>query len=137
LLNPNSDHESSIDKNASLRALKTINPLKPYLPLSKADAGKPELAHVVYDTPKNSAPWGWKVSTYLGTKSIGAGAMVVAALLLALNGWGSALSSSSNALLGVGAPLIGGLFVAITLVLLIADLKRPDRALYLVLKSNP
>jgi formate-dependent nitrite reductase membrane component NrfD len=63
--------------------------------------------------------------------------MTVAALLLALNGWGSALGPGLNALLGIGAPVIGGLFVAITLVLLVADLKRPDRALYLVLKSNP
>jgi formate-dependent nitrite reductase membrane component NrfD len=61
----------------------------------------------------------------------------VAALLLALHGGGSALGSTSNALLGIGAPLIGGLFVAITLALLIADLKRPERALYLVLKANP
>ncbi len=42
-----------------------------------------------------------------------------------------------NALLGVGAPVIGGFFVALTLVLLIADLKRPDRAMYIMLKSNP
>jgi formate-dependent nitrite reductase membrane component NrfD len=63
--------------------------------------------------------------------------MIVSALLLALNGWGSALGSILNALLGIGAPVIGGFFVAITLALLIADLKRPDRALYLVLKSNP
>jgi Fe-S-cluster-containing dehydrogenase component/formate-dependent nitrite reductase membrane component NrfD len=137
LLKPNSDHESPIDKNTSLRALKTINPLKPYSPLSKADAGKPELAHVVYDTPKNSAPWGWKVSTYLGTKSIGAGTMIVAALALALYGLNGAISGTMDALLGIGAPVIGGFFIAFTLVLLIADLKRPDRALFLVTKANP
>ncbi len=94
-------------------------------------------ARVAYDTPKNRAPWGWKVSTYLGTKSIGAGVMIVAAIVLALHGWSSALGSTLNALLGIGAPVIGGLFIAITLILLTADLKRPDRALYLVLKANP
>lgn len=92
---------------------------------------------MVYDTPKNSAPWGWKVWTYLGTKSIGAGVMIVAAIMLALHGWGSALGPTLNGIVGIGAPVVGGLFIAITLVLLTADLKRPDRALYLVLKANP
>ena len=40
-------------------------------------------------------------------------------------------------LLGIGAPVIGGFFIALTLVLLVADLKRPDRALFLVFKPNP
>src|SRR5205814_1369179 len=92
---------------------------------------------VVYDTPKNTAPWGWKVSAYLATKSLGAGVMIVAALALALYGLQGTLSSSMNALLGIGAPVMGGLFIAITLVLLIADLKRPDRALFLVTRPNP
>ena len=137
LLKPSSDHESPIDKNTSLRSLKTINPLKPYSPLSKVDDGKPELARVVYDTPKNSAPWGWKVSTYLGTKSLGAGTMLVAALALALFGLNGVTGGTMNALLGTGAPVIGGFFIALTLVLLIADLKRPERALFLVTKANP
>src|SRR5437588_2826509 len=63
--------------------------------------------------------------------------MIVAALALALNGLQGTLSSTMNALLGIGAPVIGGLLIAITLVLLIADLKRPDRALFLVTKPNP
>src|SRR5437588_8923379 len=63
--------------------------------------------------------------------------MIVAALALALNGLQGTLSSTMNALLGIGAPVIGGLLIAITLVLLIADLKRPDRALFLVFKPNP
>lgn len=110
----------------------TINPLKPYQPV-----GDPAKAHIVYDTPKNSAPWGWMVSTYLGTKSIGAGAMIVAALVLALYGLHGGLSGSTNALLGIAAPIIGGLFIAVTLVLLVADLKRPERAIFLITKANP
>jgi Fe-S-cluster-containing dehydrogenase component/formate-dependent nitrite reductase membrane component NrfD len=141
LLKPHHEDESSIDMGKSLRpSHDSALPAQPrtyngYTPSQAASSRTG--ARVVYDTPKDRAPWGWKVSTYLGTKSIGAGAMVVAALLLALNGWGRALSSTLNALLGIGAPVIGGLFVAITLALLTADLKRPDRALYLVLKSNP
>lgn len=110
----------------------TMNALKPYQP-----AGNPTQAHIVYDTPKNKAPWGWMVSAYLGTKSIGAGAMIVAALALALYSLHGSIGGSMNALLGIGAPIIGGLFIAITLVLLVADLKRPERALFLLTKPNP
>src|SRR5260370_6958790 len=63
--------------------------------------------------------------------------MMVAALALALYGLSGTLSSTMNALLGVGAPIIGGFFTALTLVILIADLKRPDRALFLVTRPNP
>ena len=135
LLKPGHDDESEIDRSKSLRVLKTFNPLKPYSP-PEPQRRTPDEAHIVYDTPKNSAPWGWKVSAYLGTKSIGAGAMIVAALALAFYGLSGTLSSSMNALLGIGAPVIGGFFIALTLVLLIADLKRPDRALFLVTKAN-
>jgi Fe-S-cluster-containing dehydrogenase component/formate-dependent nitrite reductase membrane component NrfD len=146
LLKPHREDESAIDPARTLRTSGSHHNRMP-VPQNALRAYQPQApdtnlrfsreARIVYDTPKNRAPWGWKVSTYLGTKSIGAGVMIVAALLLALNGWGRALGSTLNALLGVGAPVIGGLFVAITLALLIADLKRPDRALYLVLKSNP
>jgi formate-dependent nitrite reductase membrane component NrfD len=77
------------------------------------------------------------VSTYLGTKSIGAGTMIVAALAMALYGSQSSSQSEIHALLGPGVPVIGGLFIAITLALLVADLKRPERALFLITKANP
>jgi Fe-S-cluster-containing dehydrogenase component/formate-dependent nitrite reductase membrane component NrfD len=136
LLKPDHDDESEIDRSKSLRALKTMNHLKPYSS-PEPQRRVPTEAHLVYDTPKNRAPWGWKVSAYLGTKSIGTGAMIVAALALAFYGLSSTLSSAMNALLGIGAPIIGGFFIALTLVLLIADLKRPGRALFLVIKPNP
>ncbi len=136
LLKPNHDDEGEIDSSKSLRALNTINPLKPYVP-SEPQRRTPAEARIVYDTPKNNAPWGWKVSAYLGTKSIGTGVMIVAALALALYGLSGTLSSSLNSLIGIGAPVIGGFFIALTLVLLIADLKRPDRALFLVTRANP
>ena len=90
---------------------------------------------MVYDIPKNKQPWGWMVSAYLGTKSIGAGAMLVAALALVLSG--GSLTPALHALMGISAPIIGGLFIAITLVLLVADLKRPERFLFLLTKANP
>jgi len=135
MLKPDQDGQSAIDKNTSLRALKTINPLKPYSP-PELQRRTPGEAHLVYDTPKNNAPWGWKVSAYLGTKSIGTGTIIVAALALALYGLSGTLKGSMHALLATGAPVTGGFFTALTLLLLIADLKRPDRALFLVTRPN-
>jgi Fe-S-cluster-containing dehydrogenase component/formate-dependent nitrite reductase membrane component NrfD len=136
ILKPQHGDESAFDGRKSLRTPKTINSLKPYQPLAPEQRVHNE-AHVVYDAPKNSAPWGWRVSTYLGTKSIGAGVMIVAALALAFYGLSTPISGTMNALLGIAAPVIGGLFIAITLVLLVVDLKRPDRALFLITKANP
>ncbi|HCJ32699.1 MAG TPA: hypothetical protein DHV65_00135 [Ktedonobacter sp.] len=73
LLKPHYEDESAIDMGKSLRPLQTINSLKPYRPVEAVRREAAD-AHVVYDTPKNTAPWGWKVSAYLATKSLGAGA---------------------------------------------------------------
>ena len=145
LLKPHYEDERAIDSARSLRAPATLNPLKPYAPALPQDG-----AQVVYDTPKNGAPWGWRVTTYLGTKAIGAGVMLVAALALLLSGGligaslppglfslNSLAGSVLNVLAGIAAPIIGGFFIALTLLLLVADLKRPERALYLVTKANP
>ncbi|HZS78699.1 MAG TPA: 4Fe-4S dicluster domain-containing protein [Ktedonobacteraceae bacterium] len=131
LLKPHHENESAIDPGASLRQT------MPDASSHAASLPAMNEARVVYDTPKNRAPWGEKVSAYLGTKSIGAGIMIVAAFALALFGLSSPLSANLNNIIGIAAPVVGGLFIALTLVLLIADLKRPDRALYLILKSNP
>ncbi|MGI8971552.1 MAG: 4Fe-4S dicluster domain-containing protein [Dehalococcoidia bacterium] len=75
-------------------------------------------AVTVYDVA-HPKPWGWKVSGYLWTKSIGAGALAVAGPLLVLGqGTGS---------LRIGAGLLAAIFTALTAGLLIWDLKRPDR----------
>ncbi len=136
VLKPGHENESEIDMGKSLRSPNIINPLKAYEP-AEAVQRTPGAAHLVYDTPKNSAPWGWKVSTYLGTKSLGAGVMIVAALALALYALSGTIGGTMNALFGLAAPVIGGFFIAVTLLLLIVDLKRPDRALFLVTKANP
>ncbi len=135
MLKPHYEDERSIDGSRSLRAPATLRSLKPSVPSAppESDQRAAASAHIVYDTPKNGAPWGWMVSAYLGTKSIGAGVMIVAALGLALYGQGTSI----QALPGIGAPVIGGFFIALTLVLLVADLKRPERFLYLVTKANP
>ncbi|HEU5322335.1 MAG TPA: 4Fe-4S dicluster domain-containing protein, partial [Methylomirabilota bacterium] len=85
----------------------------------------------VYDAPHAVRPWGAKVSGYLWTKSVAAGALLVAAAGLRLG------EAGGGALSGVAAPLVALAFLAITSALLVADLKRPDRFHYILLRGNP
>jgi Fe-S-cluster-containing dehydrogenase component/formate-dependent nitrite reductase membrane component NrfD len=87
------------------------------------------LAREVYDVP-HSAPWGWKIAAYLWTKAVAAGALLVAAILLSLAG------GSAATLLNIVCPTIALVGLAVTSVLLIFDLKRPDRFFYLITKPN-
>ena len=88
------------------------------------------MARTVYDVAHPERPWGWKVSTYLWTKSVAAGALLVAALA-ALGGL-----SSAGPVAGIAAPLISLIFLALTTALLVLDLRRPERFLYLLFKPN-
>ena len=74
-----------------------------------------------YDIPHH-APWGWRVSLYTWTKSIAAGALLVA-VLLALTG----LLDWSDGVTRWVAPVLALAFLAVTGVLLIWDLKHPFR----------
>lgn len=74
-------------------------------------------------------PWGWRVTTYLWTKSIGAGALLLAALA-------TFLGLDLGVLMNVVAPALAVTMTATTGVLLVWDLKRPERFLYLFLKGN-
>ncbi|MGI8693442.1 MAG: 4Fe-4S dicluster domain-containing protein [Geodermatophilaceae bacterium] len=75
-------------------------------------------------------PWGWRVTTYLWTKAVGAGVLLVAAL-----------ARFAGVDLGdvgaVVAPALAVVMIAATGVLLVFDLKRPDRFHYIFLKPNP
>ena len=77
-------------------------------------------AKTVYDV-EHPSPWGWKVSAYIWTKSIAAGAFLLPAAGLALG------LVSDNPLLAWGGPILALIFLALTAGLLIWDLKRPDR----------
>jgi hypothetical protein len=85
---------------------------------------------VVYNTD-HPMPWGWRVSSYFLTKGISAGIVMALALSLLLG------ADSQSPFARWGAPLIAGFFLALTGVLLVADLKRPDRFHYLLTKGNP
>lgn len=81
-------------------------------------------ARLTYNT-SHPRPWGWKVWTYLWTKSVSAGALLVAALVILM-------TADRTPLFTTVAPFVAELFLVITAGLLIWDLKRPDRFLFLL-----
>ena len=97
---------------------------------AQGDAADGALARPVYDAPHAPCPWGWKVGAYLWTKSIAAGALAVAALGIGAGAPGAAL------LLGVAAPVVALLGLLLTTALLVWDLRRPERFLYLLRRPN-
>jgi len=106
---------------------------------AKPDAHRLETARDLTRDPKTGArttlntahprPWGWKVVTYLWTKGLGAGALGLALLAHLL---GVGLGAVGDYV----APVLGLLGAATTGALLVWDLKRPERFLYIFLKSN-
>lgn len=75
------------------------------------------------------APWGWRVAAYLVTKSLAAGLFLVLAGLL------TAGVPSAGAL-ALPATIGALVFLALTALLLVVDLKRPERFLYILLKPQ-
>ena len=85
-------------------------------------------ARTTYDVA-HARPWGWKVSGYLWTKSIAAGALLAAALAP----W---LGLPADRAISLGLPLAGLVFLALTTALLVVDLKRPERFLSILWRPN-
>jgi Fe-S-cluster-containing dehydrogenase component len=83
-------------------------------------------ARTVHDVD-HPVPWGAAVSAYLFTKSLAAGAFLVLPLLPWTVGGGLVLGSAVAAIA----------FLLVTTVLLVADLARPARFLFVVLRPNP
>lgn len=83
-------------------------------------------AVLAYDVP-HKAPWDWRVSLYTLTKGVSAGAYLVA-VLLALVG---TLDPTTSPLLLWAAPVLGGIFLALTGAVLIWDLEHPERFYYI------
>jgi Fe-S-cluster-containing dehydrogenase component/formate-dependent nitrite reductase membrane component NrfD len=86
------------------------------------------LGRTVYDVPHEPRPWGWRVSAYLWTKSVAAGAVLIE-VIGAMVGWPGTG--------GVVLPVVALAFLVLTTLLLVVDLKRPDRFHYILLKGNP
>ncbi|HEY7833281.1 MAG TPA: 4Fe-4S dicluster domain-containing protein [Ktedonobacterales bacterium] len=84
---------------------------------------------VGYDIPK-ARPWGGMVAAYLATKSVAGGAFLVTWLALGLG------LAAGRTLFGFAAPIVAIVFLGLTLLLLVADLKRPERFWFVLLKPN-
>lgn len=82
-----------------------------------------------YDAPSKGILWGWEVSAYIWTKGIAAGTYMVAMIL-----WLAGYLDMTDLWLPITGIGLG--FLAITGVLLIMDLDRPDRFLYVMLRPN-
>src|SRR5512143_3593275 len=89
----------------------------------------PGVAREVYDVP-HPAPWGKKIASYLWTKSIAAGILIVAAMLLNLG------FDQDAVVIAVASPALALMFLAVTMLLLVLDLKKPGRFFYILIKPN-
>lgn len=92
--------------------------------------GAKEKARRVYDAPGKGVHWGWEVSAYVWTKAIAAGAFLVPFLFLKLFA-GEVPDSVGK----IGATL-AIVFLGITGLLLIKDLGKPQRFLYVLLRPQ-
>jgi Fe-S-cluster-containing dehydrogenase component/formate-dependent nitrite reductase membrane component NrfD len=88
-------------------------------------------ARTTYDVDHPPA-WGWKVSTYLFTKSIAAGLFVASHLLHPILEPGAVLGRRGQTIV-VSLALA---FLGLTTALLVADLRRPARFLKILLRPN-
>ncbi|MDA8263004.1 MAG: polysulfide reductase NrfD [Actinomycetota bacterium] len=103
------------------------------------NSGAPEGAHVnssataqvSYDMA-HSVPWGWKVSLYTWTKGIAAGVYPVVLVMALLAG-----QPLSGTLVRYVAPAISLLALVITGILLVADLKHPERFILILIRPQP
>ena len=107
------------DPGEDLYALNRSNPARP----------TPGAAREVYDVP-HLIPWGKKIASYLWTKAIAAGVLLLATLFLHMG------FEQDIILLGVIAPAVSIIFLAATMALLVFDLKKPGRFFYLLIKPN-
>ena len=83
---------------------------------------------VDYDVP-HAKPWGFDMALYLLTKGIATGTMLVSLLLTYIYGTSSTLATT------VG-PAISLAFLLATTAILIADLDRPERFYYILVRPN-
>ena len=78
-------------------------------------------AVLAYDVP-HRAPWDWRLSLYTWTKGIAAGAYLIPLLLVLLDAKGA-----TSPVWQWVAPIVAGVFLALTGLILIADLDHPER----------
>jgi Fe-S-cluster-containing dehydrogenase component len=86
-------------------------------------------ARRVYDSPSKGVLWGWEVPAYVWTKAIATGTFLMMAVWHIFNG---GLESSSE-MVGLITTLV---FMGLTGGLLVKDIDRPDRFLYVLLRPQ-
>ena len=86
-------------------------------------------ARRVYDSPNKGVLWGWEVPAYVWTKAIATGTFLMMAVWHFFNG---GLESSSE-MAGLITTLV---FMGLTGGLLVKDIDRPDRFLYVLLRPQ-
>src|SRR5688572_7146651 len=92
--------------------------------------GEPGDVREIYDVA-HPPVWGWKVWSYLWTKSIAAGALLAGAAVAFMRP-----GLAEHPLVTLVAPALALLFITITALLLIFDLKRPERFWYMMTRPN-
>ncbi|HZV27595.1 MAG TPA: 4Fe-4S dicluster domain-containing protein, partial [Acidothermaceae bacterium] len=96
-------------------------------PTRTSSPGNSSAAAIVSYDVSHHAPWDWRVSLYTWTKSIATGAYLVP-LLLVLTG----VLKPQAVLWHWLAPVVAGVFLVVTGIVLIADLAHPER-FYLIM----
>ena len=91
------------------------------------DPSRPDQARVDYDTP-HAQPWGLDMAVYLLTKGIATGAMLASVLLWMLG--------RDTILTRIAGPALSLGFLLITTGVLVADLERPERFYYMLVRPN-
>ena len=86
-------------------------------------------ARRVYDAPDKGILWGWEVSAYVLTKAVSAGVFLVYFL-------GAMLGKPVTTELAYSTGIISLIFLLFTGILLVMDLDRPDRFLYVLLRPH-
>ncbi len=89
--------------------------------------GSQAAARVAYDVPREGSPWGEKITAYMFFKAIAAGALMVG---------GAALLVKPPEVLTLYPPLLALLGVTIATLMLVTDLKRPDRFLLMLFRPQ-
>ena len=99
------------------------------LRMASSERTTPGAAREVYDVP-HETPWGKKIASYLWTKSISAGVLLLSALLLNMG------FEQDAGVLSLVSPAVSLIFLGATMVLLVLDLKKPSRFFYILTKPN-
>jgi len=115
------DHHFWADKNPGedLYALR----------MPASERSTPGMAREVYDVP-HETPWGKKIASYLWTKSISAGVLLLSAVFINMG------FEQDAPVLSLVSPMVSLLFLVATLLLLVLDLKKPSRFFFILTKPN-